>query len=777
MYRKYGECEKMIRVMFFLMLSFSVCLGKDDIHLFGESQDSWIFYTSGRSAYLIDNDGSEIHTWNNAYTAASNADLLRNGSVLFPGNKPGNWRAGGAQIGGNLRIISWNGEVVWDYDYSSADHVPHHDVEPVYSTDDPHEIPNFLVIVYEKKANTLSDKIVELKPIFPDSAEIVWEWKAWDHRITSSGENADKLSSEAGGGGFMVDEWTHANSLSYNPELEQIVLGLKHFKEFIIIDHSTTMQEASGSTGGRYGKGGSVLYRWGNPSNYGVQGENTINSFHCASWILNHFPGTEDELPGSGNILLASNSTNEAMEIGLPGQGDGFYPRNQGQPFLPANPDWTGSVQQAANQGSVQRLPTGNTFVASYRGSMVEITPAGETIWSRNISAPRAFRVAPSFIDTADGGTMYELNITAEDGTVQTDPEGSRFEEDTEVELTAVPDYGYEFVYWSGDISGAENPHTIAMDSDKHIQANFEEVPTYALSISSENGNITVVPEQERYIEGEEVELRACPDSGYIFGEWSGDVSGEERSITLYMDSDKSIYAHFSEHRYAVLDTSYVSVEYASSEDENRPAVNVLDGTVENIWFTRWEEPEDRHPHEIVLSIDTAVALGGLLYTPRRDNENGRIDEYEIYVSSEGEEWGEPVAVCAWKNSPDIQEAAFRAREEVSFIRLVALSEVNNEVWTSVANLDVLYESQVPIAQEDSGTNGVSLQGQVIRIGMNEPLRLRISSVSGRQLKTVHSHGPGNLYLADMGLLPGVYIVQVRGESDTVYLTRQVYIP
>ena len=62
----------------------------------------------------------------------------------------------------------------------------------------------------------------------------------------------------------------HANHVSYNRFLDQVVIDVKAFNEFIVVDHSTTIEAAKGSTGGKCGKGGDILYRWGNPSNYGM---------------------------------------------------------------------------------------------------------------------------------------------------------------------------------------------------------------------------------------------------------------------------------------------------------------------------------------------------------------------------------------------------------------------------------------------------------------------------------------------------------------------------
>src|SRR5215470_13826972 len=63
-------------------------------------------------------------------------------------------------------------------------------------------------------------------------------------------------------------DWTHFNSVAYNPELDQVMVSVHSFSEIWIIDHSTSTAEAAGHSGGRSGKGGDLLYRWGNPHVY-----------------------------------------------------------------------------------------------------------------------------------------------------------------------------------------------------------------------------------------------------------------------------------------------------------------------------------------------------------------------------------------------------------------------------------------------------------------------------------------------------------------------------
>ncbi len=67
----------------------------------------------------------------------------------------------------------------------------------------------------------------------------------------------------------------------------------------------------------------------------------------------------------------------------------------------------------------------------------------------------------------------------------------------------------------------------------------------YELSLTSENGVVSVYPQTTHFYSGEEVELNAIPNLGYKFVKWSGDYNGTDNPITITMDADKNITAEF----------------------------------------------------------------------------------------------------------------------------------------------------------------------------------------------------------------------------------------
>jgi len=152
----------------------------------------------------------------------------------------------------------------------------------------------------------------------------------------------------------------------------------------------------------------------------------------------------------------------------------------------------------------------------------------------------------------------YELTIEVEEGgTTDPEPDTYTHEQGTEVPVEAIPDEGWEFSHWEGDVPEGEQEEaeiTIYMDDDKELTAQFEEddpVVEYELTIDSTEGGSIGEPGEGTfdYEEGTEVNVTATPDEGWYFDGWTGDIPEDEegKEITMIMDNDKDITAHFEE--------------------------------------------------------------------------------------------------------------------------------------------------------------------------------------------------------------------------------------
>ena len=76
--------------------------------------------------------------------------------------------------------------------------------------------------------------------------------------------------------------------------------------------------------------------------------------------------------------------------------------------------------------------------------------------------------------------TPYSLTIVATNGIVVKNPDQLTYDYGTLVQLNGVPDLGYDFVSWSGDIISNANPLTVTMNANKNITANFTLEPVSA---------------------------------------------------------------------------------------------------------------------------------------------------------------------------------------------------------------------------------------------------------------------------------------------------------
>jgi uncharacterized repeat protein (TIGR02543 family) len=75
--------------------------------------------------------------------------------------------------------------------------------------------------------------------------------------------------------------------------------------------------------------------------------------------------------------------------------------------------------------------------------------------------------------------TIYTLSVSVSpSGAGSVSPSNGRYEEGTQVTLTAIPSSGYTFDYWGGDASGSSATITITMASDKSVTAHFKTVDT-----------------------------------------------------------------------------------------------------------------------------------------------------------------------------------------------------------------------------------------------------------------------------------------------------------
>ena len=391
-------------LLFFLSISVAHAAAQSEFN-------GYAIYNSLNSstAYMINADAQIERTWSCPSEANYALALRPNGNIVRGAVNAGN-QITGAAVGGKVQELAPDGSIVWEFVYSTANYVTHHDLCLM---------PNGHVLLIAYVKQTLAElqalgytassvkypsRIIEVQQN-GTGGEIVWQWEIKDRLIQyvdatkpnymPIADHPERLNinvtvSTGGGPGGGTD-WFHENGVDYNPELDQIAFSARYLSEVFIIDHSTTTAEAAGHTGGNGGRGGDFVFRWGKPANYGISGTQRIAAaVHDVHWLL-------ADRPNAGWLQFVNNSGGTGGSTTIDAINpvrDGYnYPWTPGTVWGPSNYEWRHEcLADASGQSASDRMPNGNTFVAISGEYMYEVDEADNVVWQYNAGPAKAFR-------------------------------------------------------------------------------------------------------------------------------------------------------------------------------------------------------------------------------------------------------------------------------------------------------------------------------------------------------------------------------------------------
>lgn len=118
-------------------------------------------------------------------------------------------------------------------------------------------------------------------------------------------------------------------------------------------------------------------------------------------------------------------------------------------------------------------------------------------------------------VDVTLSRKLYTLDIDVTgEGTVTKNPDKPEYTHGEEVQLTALPDEGWSFANWTGDLSGSDNPKVIVMDQNRSVMANFT-INTYTIVATAGPGGAIEPEGQIQINHGDDKEFIITPDNGY----------------------------------------------------------------------------------------------------------------------------------------------------------------------------------------------------------------------------------------------------------------------
>lgn len=388
------------------------------------------------NTFLINNEGFVVNKWASE-TPALISYLTDEGNLIRAIRQNDSGFTGGGATGA-IEILSFEGDLIWFWQYNTQNYVLHHDIALLPNG-------NILATVWELKSTNEAIakgrnpsllfanevwpcKVIEIKPLANNQAEIVWEWSVWDHLIQDHdatkenfgivSEHPELININFSGGDA---NFNHLNSINYIEELDQIVVSSRVFNEFWIIDHSTSTTEAASHIGGNNNKGGDLLYRWGNPQAYnsGTPEDQRLFGQHDVTWIGN-------TINNGGNFLVFNNNKfsdkSSIDEILIPQLANGTYELMPNTINLPETSVWSydNELIFSSRLSGAQRLPNGNTLITEGgAGTLYEINESGTIVWQyqnpveTNVSIFKVDKYGknhPAF----EGRTLISLEIEIE---------------------------------------------------------------------------------------------------------------------------------------------------------------------------------------------------------------------------------------------------------------------------------------------------------------------------------------------------------------------------
>ncbi len=127
----------------------------------------------------------------------------------------------------------------------------------------------------------------------------------------------------------------------------------------------------------------------------------------------------------------------------------------------------------------------------------------------------------------------------------------------------------------------------------------------------------------------------------------------------------------------------------ANSEFENHWAHYVADNNKHTVWSSSHGLTAIPHPHILTIELNKETEISGFIITPKADDDAGRISEYRLLISLDGDNW-ESVAEGSWENTPDPKRVELKKNSSVRFIKLESIREVKSKNWTTVAEFDII---------------------------------------------------------------------------------------
>jgi hypothetical protein len=163
---------------------------------------------------------------------------------------------------------------------------------------------------------------------------------------------------------------------------------------------------------------------------------------------------------------------------------------------------------------------------------------------------------------------------------------GGTFLEGSILIVTATTNNGFEFIGWSGDATGTENPLTVTLNTNLEITANFATNGGNITVTVLTNGPGTVSPNLNGKVltRGKTYSLTATAQKGepVLFSNWTGSISTNKNPFTFKAESNMVLQAHFVANPFLAVKGTYNGLFFDTNNGVTEQTAGMLRGLAIN---------------------------------------------------------------------------------------------------------------------------------------------------------------------------------------------------
>jgi M6 family metalloprotease-like protein len=278
--------------------------------------------------------------------------------------------------------------------------------------------------------------------------------------------------------------------------------------------------------------------------------------------------------------------------------------------------------------------------------------------------------------------------------------------------------------------------------------------------------------EGDIFLAGDEFTSESTPSSNWWTGENSGvEITAIELMGTHHIQLTITIPTVHADHYPEILADDWILIG-STPPQAGYEGEKAFDGDLDTYYHVPWGNTDPRS-HDLVIDMVETNTINEFYYTAN-DNYSppweGRIENYELYISEDGVDWGSPIAEGTFFRT-EIRQYVLFPEASGRYLKFSAVNAFDDDVRTSVAEFTVrgFASSESSITEVDQETSYLfpnpANEWIYIYSSYNEPVTFEIHNLSGALV--MHEQKISNETIDISQLNNGVYFVKMSSAKKT----------